>query len=833
MVEPTDGVSLIVSHDKGRPPESISHVDFNQPLERVGSPLAAEDQPVVKRGRNDSVIKDTMEGSETMEMEADGLLSTKEQEAVAGDDSTGAQPRVSYAHVVRDSLREKDPTHVPEELSPDKIIVRDEDCVVDHSGRFPRISFAESVHAQIDLIQKGEIQLIDLDNNYFLVRLEDPRDYERSLTEGPWTIFGCYLTVQPWSRAFNTSEKHPSHVVAWVRLPGLPYRYYTKALFRRIAAVIGTVVKVDYNTDAGERGKFARLAIMVDLNKPLVPCIGIDGFVQRLEYEGLQNICYNCGVYGHGREACPQLSKSAPPVNETVSISTTTGPDLNACNIKNSKELFGPWMVVDNKRRRTPTNKQSGWRHDLVMTEARGSRFAVLDACDMIEDTITGKVEVSPQTSDVLAPTGTDMQVASVSGVVRSVTAGIQLPQRKPRSSPALSSRIKTIPMLPGNDITVVEHRPHGASKDHQAVSLLEKGHGSSGLDTGKSQVGRGFKLKQAKEHTRQGLMIRKPSPAKTISRPVLSDWVDNVNQQLNSIAHRKELDPGEKPKIILTNEGVLDVISTSQTIPGRSSQHLKVGNTAGDRDGSLGHFWLLAFPNLIKHAGESFPESAIAFLLTTYQPPVETLRYKVDVGFECLEELEACKTSLETIRVSEMASRRDCFQAVEEAPIGNNGPLGVAENGKPEKITRTEDNSSEHAAKAIVERTRKRKEWTRTLAYKLFQERHSYNGDGGGEGEAMDLLWEVFETDSDCTAEVKSGFKEGGSNSSGYYYCGDESYDERELNAQLCCFQTLKLAAGNLNLGKERPKPNLFKKISKGFGLLRFVRTMLGKKWY
>ncbi|KAK8614734.1 hypothetical protein V6N13_068529 [Hibiscus sabdariffa] len=93
MVELTAGVSLTVSHDGGRPPESIPHVDFNQPLERVGSPLVAEDQPVVKCGRIDSVVMDTMEGSEAMEMEADGLLSTKEREALAGDASTGLQPR--------------------------------------------------------------------------------------------------------------------------------------------------------------------------------------------------------------------------------------------------------------------------------------------------------------------------------------------------------------------------------------------------------------------------------------------------------------------------------------------------------------------------------------------------------------------------------------------------------------------------------------------------------------------------------------------------------------------------------------------------------------------
>ncbi|KAK8614733.1 hypothetical protein V6N13_068528 [Hibiscus sabdariffa] len=190
---------------------------------------------------------------------------------------------------------------------------------------------------------------------------------------------------------------------------------------------------------------------MVDLNKPLVPCIGIDGFVQRLEYEGLQNICYNCGVYGHGREACPQLSKSAPPVNETVSIPTATGPALEACSIKSSKELFGPWMIVDNRCRRIPPNKPSGGRQDLVMKDPLGSCFAVLNSSDTVEDTITGEVEVSPQASDELAPIGTDVQVASGPGVVRTVTVGIELPKRKPRSSPASSSQIETIPMLPEN----------------------------------------------------------------------------------------------------------------------------------------------------------------------------------------------------------------------------------------------------------------------------------------------------------------------------------------------------------------------------------------------
>ncbi|KAE8705981.1 hypothetical protein F3Y22_tig00110411pilonHSYRG00007 [Hibiscus syriacus] len=70
----------------------------------------------------------------------------------------------------------------------------------------------------------GNFNLIDLDNDYFLVKFENLEDYTRVLTDSPWMIYGSYLRVQPWSRNFTTSEKHHSHVITWVRLPGLPYR---------------------------------------------------------------------------------------------------------------------------------------------------------------------------------------------------------------------------------------------------------------------------------------------------------------------------------------------------------------------------------------------------------------------------------------------------------------------------------------------------------------------------------------------------------------------------------------------------------------------------------
>ncbi|PPD76478.1 hypothetical protein GOBAR_DD26595 [Gossypium barbadense] len=72
------------------------------------------------------------------------------------------------------------------------------------------------------------------------VATEDKNDFDKVLMGGPWVIFGHYLTVRLWSSDFSTAN------------------------------VISPVVKIDAHTNAVARGRFARMAVCMDLNKPLV-----------------------------------------------------------------------------------------------------------------------------------------------------------------------------------------------------------------------------------------------------------------------------------------------------------------------------------------------------------------------------------------------------------------------------------------------------------------------------------------------------------------------------------------------------------------------------------
>lgn len=47
-------------------------------------------------------------------------------------------------------------------------------------------------------------------------------------------------------------------------------------------------------------------SVSVDLHKSLISNIRIKDRLQRIEYEGLPNVCFCYGLFGHGSEMCRQ-----------------------------------------------------------------------------------------------------------------------------------------------------------------------------------------------------------------------------------------------------------------------------------------------------------------------------------------------------------------------------------------------------------------------------------------------------------------------------------------------------------------------------------------------
>ena len=112
--------------------------------------------------------------------------------------------------------------------------------------------------------------VVDLVQDYYLVQFSNERDVEYALMEGPWTVMGQYLIVQQWSPSFDVASNKIEKIVAWIRLVEMNILFYHKNIIRRLGEIVGLVVKIDHKMVEAQRGKFAQIAIEIDLNKPLI-----------------------------------------------------------------------------------------------------------------------------------------------------------------------------------------------------------------------------------------------------------------------------------------------------------------------------------------------------------------------------------------------------------------------------------------------------------------------------------------------------------------------------------------------------------------------------------
>ncbi|XP_052299741.1 uncharacterized protein LOC107177420 [Citrus sinensis] len=188
--------------------------------------------------------------------------------------------------------------------------------------------------------------IIDLANDYFLIRFNNAKDVEFALMEGPWTVMGQYLSVQKWTPDFDVVNNKIDHIVAWIRLSEMNIHFYHKHIIRRLGQIIGPVVKIDSNTITAQRGKFARPAVELDLQKPLISQFNLEGRIQKVEYENLPTICFGCSKFGHYREACPDSADITHMAKyDQHSLTEADKHDIVLTeDLDCQKPKFGSWM---------------------------------------------------------------------------------------------------------------------------------------------------------------------------------------------------------------------------------------------------------------------------------------------------------------------------------------------------------------------------------------------------------------------------------------------------------------------------------------------------------
>ncbi|CAN0906723.1 hypothetical protein LINGRAHAP2_LOCUS24417 [Linum grandiflorum] len=199
----------------------------------------------------------------------------------------------------------------------------------------------------------GRFRMVDLESEVFLAIFEDPNDYFQALTGGPWTILDHYLTVFTWDTNFRVSDDLPQKMVVWVRFPRLPYQYYHCDVLTGLGNLIGKTVRPDIRTQNSVRGKFARIAVEIDLSVPAPKGVFVDGFWQVVKYENLHSFCRDCGRFGHEVGMCDRRRSLVSSTPECpVPLAVVSSPDGSNQMGANSVEPDGPWQIVTRKTRR-------------------------------------------------------------------------------------------------------------------------------------------------------------------------------------------------------------------------------------------------------------------------------------------------------------------------------------------------------------------------------------------------------------------------------------------------------------------------------------------------
>lgn len=115
-------------------------------------------------------------------------------------------------------------------------------------------------------------------------------------------------------------------------------------------------MKIDRNTESVARGQYARIAVCLDLTKPLVSKLIIEGKLQMVEYEGIRNICYHCGRYGHSKEDCLERKEKERLKESLVEFISKDGSVYDKEVSMEVPSKYGPWMVVNRRNNKGKNN---------------------------------------------------------------------------------------------------------------------------------------------------------------------------------------------------------------------------------------------------------------------------------------------------------------------------------------------------------------------------------------------------------------------------------------------------------------------------------------------
>ncbi|CAN0912664.1 hypothetical protein LINGRAPRIM_LOCUS554 [Linum grandiflorum] len=125
----------------------------------------------------------------------------------------------------------------------------------------------------------------------------------------------------------------------------MPYQYYHREILTGLGDLVGRTVRIDRRTLTSARGKFARIAVEINLKEAVAAGVFLDDVWQDIEYENLPSLCFTCCCIGHESTRCTQNQQVVAVDSQVKTVGRRPEPDAAG----EIKPAFGSWLTVQKK----------------------------------------------------------------------------------------------------------------------------------------------------------------------------------------------------------------------------------------------------------------------------------------------------------------------------------------------------------------------------------------------------------------------------------------------------------------------------------------------------